>query len=181
MDLTFKIFIMTTTIILIFTAALMIALGVMMGWAIRLYLVELPFNKEIANTQLHFWGWLVRVTLFAFSIILLIILKQPWHFIIWSALLFLFMSWAPWDIFINLINKRHWTYSGSISSNTSSRIDKLLNNFDEYLKGALLLLVIAWYPLNFPETIEKRGLSLAITVVVAAISFYGVIRFSKNK
>ena len=169
-----------TTLIIISTAVLMVGLGFMMGWAINLHLSKLPLNKKEANRQLHNWGWFVRIGLFAFSILLLVILKLPWHLIMWSALLFLFMSWAPWDIIINLLNGQHWAYSGSANSNTSSRLDKFLNKFDEYLKTALLLLVILWYPLNIPDTIAQRGLQLGITILICAISFYGVLRFRKR-
>lgn len=146
------------------------------------YFFELYFHKEPdINKTVHNIGGLLRTSFIGFIIALGIIFNQSWHIIVFNTLFATNFAWTVFDIVYNWRLMHPWYYSGSIGSGTSSFWDKILNKFDEYLKSALLLLTILWYPLNLPETIEQRGISLLITVVLAILALYMVIRFHNKK
>jgi hypothetical protein len=167
------------TIILTVTIASILALSFFMAFAIKLYLSKIPDDRKWANDWLHRMGFIARILVAAVPVITGIYYNLPFHTIFWQFLLVFLISWAGWDLCINFINGWKWHYSGSTISNTSSRIDKLLNRYDEFIK-AFLLLIITFYP-GIIDTIQNRLLDLIISIVLIAATFYGIWRMGRKK
>lgn len=169
------------TLIIIAVSITLILMAFFMAWAINLYQAVSFRDRKRANDMLHKFGWLSRVAAAIIPVVSGLYMKLTVDVILYQFLILTFIAWAPWDLIINWINGNKWHYSGSIDSGTSSRIDKLLNKVDEWIKAAMLLLIILWYPVGVDTLIQERGWSLLIAIGIFGVFGYGAYRFYHKK
>jgi len=123
---------------------LIIIAGVYNGWIFRLY-----FSKKVihdyednkhANKLVHSIGFWLRGGLCLFPILYGVLNGCNWIEILFYTLVLFNASWTLYDIIYNLINGQKIFYYGGDS--TSSKIDKIFNNTDEFFKLGLLITTV---------------------------------------
>jgi hypothetical protein len=169
--------------------ALIIGLSVVFGLIVAFYnalVFKHYFTREqIFNEYVHWLGgglrlfWMIAIASMCWYA------KFYWGDMAFYILINSNLAWTVFDLVYNLIHKKNWAYSGSFSSNTSSLIDNFFDKCDEFLKGGLLLITIAWKPFFLDEVIEdtilNRGWDLVITIAIILVFGYLAYRFFNKK
>ena len=142
-------------IILIITGSLIpISLAMFNGYMVKWsHCRETEKRNKLSKTW-HFWIGILKGSwlMFLAGMLLLSGASIPW--IGFISLLNILFIWPGFDETYNLINKKKFGYSGSHESGTGSRWDKILNKFDEIIKGILVLIMILWWPLKIHRFLE---------------------------
>lgn len=121
----------------------------------------------------HFYSWALRLVIG--SIILFAGVNSTLsnnHFL-FICLIYTNFAFTGYNLIYNKFFKHSWFYTGSESTHSGSRIDRLLSKWVVVAEALLLLLTILWYPLNLISVAETiylqmvtQWLSFSITAVI---------------
>ncbi len=121
-----------TTLYVVTAVILLLYLSILEGSVLamkdKLALGDMPRAKKWDQFR-HTWTTILRFAVFPISFIYLWPLQ--WSKL-WLVFVFVFLAWTGWNTILNLSRSLPWYYKGSVSTGTSSMIDKALSNIYIY-------------------------------------------------
>lgn len=164
---------------------LLITFITIMGLLLALYngyifAMALPGKRDPHyNKLLHRAGWLIRLSVWCFSMVTGVLERVQVNDLVWLSLYSLLWFWPVFNIIYAKINDEQWLYVGSENRYTASWFDRKFRKFTVPGYILTLLLTVFWYPLDIlyffsnvlMESFRERPVSWAVVAGLIIISW----------